>query len=352
MNALKSLMILMVVCAMAGVASAATATYTNANGGSWTNQNSWTGGEAAGGLPDADDDVVMQIISTTGAKTLEIDGAVTVGSFLMDNNNGNTRLEILTGGSLTIADGVLDGNDQKGSFQIEQNVEAAADSTFTDDASGVFYVGLRGAADWGETAYWTLVNGQDIDCLNTFIGQNNQPYGGVMTLESGSSLRTGQRLHLQPRDNDVAASTAEFNLDGGKLIPRLGIVRDGNDGFTDGTATFNFNSGEIELESAASAIYSTQAGSTLDISLGDGAGSRVIDTLGLAFTQESTARFIDQDGANGDWQKLGSGRMILQGTNTYTGDTVVDEGTLKLDETGTLMFLVEGDHGGKWSLRP
>ncbi|AKJ64473.1 autotransporter-associated beta strand repeat-containing protein [Kiritimatiella glycovorans] len=344
MKTVKLFVILVLTGAMAGAVSAATATYTNNDVGNWTNQNYWTGGDAAGGLPDADDDVVMQIISTSGAKNLGLDDARTVNSFTMDNNNGNTRLEIRTGGSLTIATGVLDGNGQAGSLQIEQNIEANADSVFTADASELFYVGLRGAANWGDTAYWTLVNGQDIDSLNTFIGQNNQPYGGVMTLETGSSLRTGQRLHLAPRDNDIQASTTEFNLDGGKLIARLGIIRDGNDEFTDGTAIFNFNSGEIEVDNAAeSVIESTQGGSTLDISLGDGAGSRVIDTLGLTMRQASTARFVDQSGANGDWQKLGTGIMILQGTNTYTGDTVVDEGTLKLDETGTLSFLVEGD---------
>jgi autotransporter-associated beta strand protein len=72
-------------------------------------------------------------------------------------------------------------------------------------------------------------------------------------------------------------------------------------------------------------------------------GATNVDTTGT-INQVTTGTFsgvIGQfSGRTGSVTKIGAAMLTLSGTNTYTGDTTVNAGTLALASTGELMFLV------------
>jgi fibronectin-binding autotransporter adhesin len=77
-------------------------------------------------------------------------------------------------------------------------------------------------------------------------------------------------------------------------------------------------------------------------------GGAIIDTDGNSIT---IAQNLEHGGAlakDGGLTKLGEGTLILSGINTYTGDTIVSEGTLRLAETAGLKFVIGASGVNNW----
>jgi fibronectin-binding autotransporter adhesin len=153
---------------------------------------------------------------------------------------------------------------------------------------------------------------------------NNNPPGpgtGTITISGGEAV-----IPLISVSNN-ASSVATFNLNGGTFT--LGALTVG----TLANSSIRFNGGTLR-PSFASATF-LQNFDAADVRN----GGAVIDTAGFATTIAQALRHsvIAGDAAiDGGLRKLGSGTLTLSGSNTFTGPTVVEAGTLLLGNSAAL----------------
>ena len=169
-----------------------------------------------------------------------------------------------------------------------------------------FIVGASGPGTWTQSA--GLV---DVQTSQMWLGENNS---GTYTLSGSGELRT-------PNDLIVAlngSGTGVLNLDGGTL--RTSEIAGGG-----GNATVRFNGTQI----VATANNETFIGNldTADVA----AGGVKIDTNGMTV---GVLQSLVDGGGGGGLTKTGTGTLNLNAFNTYTGATLVSEGTL--GGTGTV----------------
>ena len=168
-------------------------------------------------------------------------------------------------------------------------------------------------------------------------------YSGLTTISAGT-------LKLGGAGN--ATNTPLGTTSSGTLVAATGAALDLN-GFTLGTAealTLNgtgvSNGGALTNSSASAATYSGLAtlGSTSSIVASSGnlilsnpgtiSGAGIGLTLGGVASASSLASIIGT--TSGTVTKIGAGTWTLSGANTYTGDTILNDGTLSLGSAGAL----------------
>jgi fibronectin-binding autotransporter adhesin len=73
-------------------------------------------------------------------------------------------------------------------------------------------------------------------------------------------------------------------------------------------------------------------------------GAAITNNASLVFDQASNGTFAGSIGGTGNLHKNGTGTLILTGTNTYTGGTYINEGTLQIGNGGATGSLVGTIH--------
>ena len=170
------------------------------------------------------------------------------------------------------------------------------------------------------------------------------------TLESADTFTTNRAVTLN-------TAAGNFNVDSGKTLTVGGVIDDGAGSYAvnksgagtlvltkvntyDGGTTVT--GGTLNVNSDG-ALGNTAGGLTLDggtLQWGSGFNSaRSITLTALGGTFDSNTYNVILTGGitgSGELNKQGTGILTLSGANTYTGDTVVNGGTLKTSGTGTL----------------
>ncbi len=140
-----------------------------------------------------------------------------------------------------------------------------------------------------------------------YIGNENSGSSvGTYTLSGSAELTVGNEV-LVGRDN----ATGTFNLDGGTVTTKK--IEGGT-----GNATVNFNGGILKARESQGAFITN-----LDVANVQ-AGGITIDSNGFDLGISQTLS------GPGGLTKIGSGVLEFSGTATYTGDTNVAAGTLRL----------------------
>ncbi|MES2440277.1 MAG: autotransporter-associated beta strand repeat-containing protein [Verrucomicrobiota bacterium] len=151
---------------------------------------------------------------------------------------------------------------------------------------------------------------------------------GTLTVQDNAVVTsTGGALFVAKNSN----TTGTVNLNGGRIIANRVF---GNAGA--GNSTFNFNGGVL------------QPGAGMNADFMSGIDEVVIKALGATIDTGATAavninQTIKDDTTNGQFTKLGTGTLNMNGSNSYTGTTVVSAGTL--GGTGRINGLVSVQAG-------
>ncbi len=172
---------------------------------------------------------------------------------------------------------------------------------------------------------------------------------------NGASFNVGDTV--SGSGTDLLISSAVINGQNGQGIIKNGA---GTMELSSGSNTYNgltqINAGRVALSGAGSIATSSgvdlaASGTAFSISAASGgrtiarltgvAGSAVeLGVNSLTVSNATSNTFSGSIGGTGGLIKTGSGTLAITGTNTYTGDTVVDAGTLTLANTSALQFLI------------
>ncbi|MCW1925564.1 autotransporter-associated beta strand repeat-containing protein [Luteolibacter arcticus] len=151
--------------------------------------------------------------------------------------------------------------------------------------------------------------------------------GGAVTFYSDAGTTVGGTGVLDLAVFGSATSASTYNLDGGILT--VPSVVSSN---TAGTRLFNFNGGTLKAAVDGTLLNLTTTSATVRANVRDLGAT--IDTNGRNVTipQALEASTVLGDVGNGGLTKKGAGTLKLSSfSNTYTGTTNVDAGTLDLD---------------------
>ncbi|NNM29790.1 MAG: hypothetical protein HKO57_09715, partial [Akkermansiaceae bacterium] len=266
------------------------------------------------------------------------------GLTLSGDLSGFTGGLIANGGNLTVASGsaatdVARLNSKGGGIvSISGTVTLASNASFgagagVQDTTGSVIVHSGGELNIGIGSGYTAIGGGDL------AGQTSQSGNGTLTI-AGGTVNVGapgtnnngaggldaRMIWMNPYGPGNTAST--LNLDGGVLSTQREI-RDGSGG----TTFVNFNGGTLQ---AAAATVGALFPTVDRVNVRDGGAT--IDTQGFDITTTKALEHSDIGGdsaTDGGLTKLGSGSLTLGGANTYTGPTMVSEGTLGMTGTFT-----------------
>jgi autotransporter-associated beta strand protein len=275
-----------------------------------------------------------------GAGGVDITGSTTVGTPGAGGTSfnggmgisGTTTLTIQSGGSLTV----------NGSGTTATNTPNSSIGQNTVGTSTILVNG--GSLTIGASSGLLLGNGNN----------NNIASNGTLTIASGTATinrgsvgtttnGTDTRLIMMGRDSTSATGT--INLNGGTLATDRQFVRDGSSTGQSGTANFVFGGGTLKaLGAQTDWLQSTTATSG-----GQGGGTVNANALALSSVTTTAVSTIDSNGFSvainnaisgaGGFNIIsssGNGTVIFGGANTYTGNTTITSGTLKLGSSAAV----------------
>jgi autotransporter-associated beta strand protein len=268
-----------------------------------------------------------------GTGTVNVSNAiVNVGGELWIGQVGNGTLTLANGGSINASNWVVVA---RGGGAGVFNLTGGA---FTITYGGVnnFVIG-NGNGTVNQSGGLLSAGGADLRICETGTGLYNMTGGTAnMATVLVGSLDTGSaELRLSGSAAMIATTvilgnagsmTSTVNLDGGNLQVKVIATGSGS-----GSKTFNFNGGTLKASGANGAFMSGLTTANVRN------GGVIIDDSGFTIAIAQALVHSNLGGDNtvdGGLTKNGSGTLILSGVNTYTGDTVVNAGTLQLNVAG------------------
>ncbi|WP_316231906.1 autotransporter domain-containing protein [Bradyrhizobium sp. SZCCHNR1051] len=270
-------------------------TYTNNNGGGTGNANGGNGGTGGDGATNA---------SGSGGPGPGSDGGA-------GGNGGAANggaIYVATGGTLTILDSPISGN------------------TVTGGTAGTPGIGIGPSAINGFSAAAGAAQGAGI--FLSGVMANISVSGGTVTYGDsigGTGLTTG------------GVNTALNKTGAGTLVLSATNTFTGNVNISAGTLSVGATA---NLGNVANDVIISNGGTlavTGTTTFANGRDFKIagLSTLDIASATTTTLQGIVGDGASaGTLVKAGGGILLLSGTNTYTGATNVDAGTLRAGSAG------------------
>lgn len=271
-------------------------------------------------------------LNKTGNGTLTLTGANT---YTGGTTISNGTLAVRNGGSISHGATGLTVGDVAGQAGV---LEIGAGSSVTSHRS---YIGNTGVVRvGGSDARWEVMDG-------LYIGQDSE---GTLELHDGGEVDITGELYVGSNAPGVAS---QIIVDGSGSVLRGEELRLGNsDTLTlanGGSASLNDGSGEVRVEGNWSTSGTLNFGT---YNLGEATTAGVLQAGGIkAVYGLSTLNFNQTDTLNLEADILeytgtasvnqrGIGTTILTGTNTYTGETRISNGTLSVQDGGSI------SHGG------
>jgi fibronectin-binding autotransporter adhesin len=258
-------------------------------------------------------------ITKNGAGTLDL-GALTwttnmTGGFTL--NNGT----VIVSGNKALGNGALTLN---GGTLQSSGTRAFAPTSLT--IGGDFAFAGTGNANWD--AATTLALGASTRTITNNTTSGSRQLRGLISGGSGAGLTfagTGAgQLYIGNTGNTFDGPIA---INGGE------VVFNGNGAFGASTS-ITIDGGRLTMASMdtsgnTSALTSATIASSRNIFAGASAGTS-ISVQGATGVTTYNGVIADKPSATGAWAKQGAGRLELGGVSTYTGDTAINNGTVRL----------------------
>ncbi|MFT4054645.1 MAG: autotransporter domain-containing protein [Novosphingobium sp.] len=247
----------------------------------------------------------------TGTTTLESGTLVLSGSGTLGADVAST---VVNGGTLDLGD--------------TQQIQASLTQTGGTVQNGTFSIGT-----------YTLTGG-------TLAGDATLDVGSTIAAQAGTvdGVLNGSATLTKSGSGTVTLAGGN-NYTGGTVVNdgTLALVGAGTLGSSDGATTINGGTLDLGAGSQAQASLTQAAGTvqngtlTIDTYTLTGGTLAGDTTLDVGSTIDAQAGTVD-GGLNGSatLTKSGSGTVTLAGNNSYTGNTIVNDGTLTLAGSGTL----------------
>jgi len=334
-----------------GTGSTSSATYVNfqhliVNSGTWSLSGALVSNDAVlnGGVAQFDSDAnfggASSITSNGGGVAASVGGSTLSKSILL-NAGGLTA----TGGNNFTLSGLLSGS---GALTKSGTGTVALTSAETYTGGTLINGGSLALSGAGALVTTGSVNLQGFGTFDISGASGNRTVGAV-TGVSGTAIALGART-LTFGDSTNTTFGGTIGGTGGIIKQGSGVATlAGANIYTGGTA---INAGTLSIGgggglSAIGAVALNSAGSAFDISsaaanqaigaLSGVAGSQVaLGTNTLALGDATNTTFAGTVSGTGSIVKQGPGTFTLSGTNTYTGGTTVNVGTLALGSGGSL----------------
>ncbi len=276
-------------------------TWNGGTSGSWTTAANWNSST-----------IMPTGITNSNARLNVLNGANNIctyaaaqGDTVITTTSGTRALIVGNGtaGALVITGGTLETRQVTGS---SPDVLGNGTAPGTLTISGGNYICTNG-----------VVNELDMPINNSTVTVSN-----ALTINSGSAAVS--TIYINEAQASGGGSSSTISLNGGTL--GVATIKSGTTAFL---STINFNGGVLQALLSDNIIQYTIK--TLNVL----AGGAIVDTHGFSVYIVPALLNGTGGGDDGGLTKVGSGTLTLVGTNTYTGGTVISNGTLALAVSGT-----------------
>ncbi|EDA9105802.1 fibronectin-binding autotransporter adhesin ShdA [Salmonella enterica subsp. enterica serovar Gdansk] len=279
-------------------------------------------------LTDVDD--TLDPGSTWDGKSLTKEGA---GTLILSGDNdysGNTTINegtLIAASTTALGTGLVDNN---ATLVLDADGAVSAAGGITTHSGATTQLALGTSLDLGDSA---LIQ-EDGSTLNVELNSDS-----VQPLITGGSATLGGDLVVSDASLQARASDAEF-----QSFKLMDMDSDISGDFTSLTMNLTDKPDYLTVTGAINpqdqSEYLLTEGLSWNATATSATPAHGTFTLGAGYSFEVTSVLGDKTG-NGDWDgktltKLGAGKLMLSGANTYTGDTNVQEGTLWLSGDGTI----------------
>lgn len=229
-----------------------------------------------------------------------------------DSGTGATGLVSGADTSWTISDQMTVGSYGGGSLRIEDGATVSSMQGYVGAGNGV----VGDVTVTGSGSNWQITN----------YGLTLGNYGtGTITIEDGGLVHSVSGVLLGGSD---ASSSGTLNING--TATSRGVLETGYVQIGDGTGDVTLDGGIIRATENNNYFF-----------LGFGSQQIQLATNGGYFdTNGYNIRVAPELTGTGALTKQGAGILTLTGTNTYSGNTTIEDGTLRLGNNGTTGSLV------------
>lgn len=268
--------------------------------GNWSDIANWNGG--SGPIADGATFTASFNANLTADRTITLDQAVTIGHLYFANTNATTRTFTLSGANtLTLdADGVGGGT---------STIEVAA-GTYATIGSSLVLAGSGNIEKTGAGRLTLNTNNSAVDGVRPFTGSFVVSNGTLMLGSSGLNALTGVSVTLGGGADDVTFAVSAPSDGATYATGGITVAAGGS-----GTVTFSHTTG------GSRSVISGAVALNKSVSVNSTSGP-------LAFSGVISG--------SGGIYKTGAGSLQLNSTNTYSGGTVLSQGSIRLVSAGGL----------------
>ena len=246
-------------------------------------------------------------------------GNVLAGGAIIDTNSFNASLNVAL---LNAGSGGLTKNGN-GQLTLATNASTFTGNVVINGGS----VLTSGSANTATPTATSLGNMTTVGKTITLAAGTSLTFGGNDTIGSISSSPATIIL------NNATMSHGAFFNTLGNVTLNDGSTLTGGNGVVAGYQTFNLR-GSVTVSGTGASFINTTGTTLTGVHLGvTGPNDFIVNSTGSAADLTVSVPLLDRPGGTGPGQlrKTGAGTMVLTAANTYTGSTLVNEGTLEVN---------------------